>query len=74
VISAEYCQVLAQYNAWINAKLYDLCCTIDDAQRRRDRGAFFGSVHNTLNHIMYGDLAFMSRLTGDPAIVPELRC
>ena len=35
-------------------------------------GAFFGSIHGTLNHIVYGDLAFLSRFTGDPAAPPKL--
>lgn len=63
---------MAEYNRWMNARLYDLCASISDEDRKRDRGAFFGSIHSTLNHILYGDLAFMSRFTGDPSAVPEL--
>ena len=29
------------------------------------------SIYLTLNHITYGDLAFMSRFIGVPAVVPE---
>jgi uncharacterized damage-inducible protein DinB len=72
MITAEYCRVMTDYNAWMNERLYALCGSIDDADRRSDRGAFFGSIHRTLNHVMYSDLAFMSRFTGDPAVVPEL--
>ena len=43
-----------------------------DAERRRDRGAFFGSIHGTLNHLLYADLAWLSRFTGEPAEVPPL--
>ncbi len=43
-----------------------------DDELRADRGAFFGSVYATLNHIAYGDLAFLARLTGEPKVVPEL--
>ena len=39
---------------------------------RAERGAFFGSIYATLNHIAYADLAFLSRFTGEPAVVPEL--
>lgn len=63
---------MAEYNYWMNSRLYDLCNAISDNSRRKDRGAFFGSIHGTLNHILYGDLAFMSRFTGDPTKVPEL--
>jgi uncharacterized damage-inducible protein DinB len=72
MISADYCHVMTGYNQWMNERLYALCHTVDDTERKRDRGAFFGSIHRTLNHILYGDLAFMSRFTGDPAVVPEI--
>lgn len=63
---------MAAYNLWMNERLYYLCRSIDDAERTSDKGAFFGSIHSTLNHILYGDLAFMSRFTGVPEAVPEL--
>ena len=63
---------MADYNQWMNDRLYDVCATISDVDRKADRGAFFGSIHKTLNHILYGDLAFLSRFTGDPVGVPEL--
>ena len=72
MISVHYCHTMAQYNSWMNDRLYDTCATLPDTERKKDLGAFFGSIHNTLNHILYGDLAFMSRFTGDPAQVPEL--
>jgi uncharacterized damage-inducible protein DinB len=72
MITADYCRVMTDYNAWMNERLFDLCRSIDDIDRKKDSGAFFGSIHATLNHILYGDLAFMSRFTGDPAVVPAL--
>ncbi|MCH9675285.1 MAG: DinB family protein [Gammaproteobacteria bacterium] len=63
---------MADYNAWMNQRLFAVCGQLDDAERKRDKGAFFGSVHRTLNHILYGDLAFMSRFTGVPPEVPAL--
>jgi uncharacterized damage-inducible protein DinB len=72
MITAAYCRVMTDYNHWMNARLFALCHSIDDVERKADRGAFFGSIHRTLNHILYADLAFMSRFTGDPAVVPAL--
>lgn len=72
MITAEYCRMMADYNMWMNQRLFELCRSIEDAQRKSDQGAFFGSIQGTLNHILYGDLAFMSRFTGDPVVVPEL--
>lgn len=72
MITSEYCRVMADYNMWMNERLFELCRSIDDAERKNDKAVFFGSIHGTLNHILYGDLAFMSRFTGNPAVVPEL--
>jgi uncharacterized damage-inducible protein DinB len=72
VITAAYCATLARYNQWMNARLYALCATLPDAELRADRGAFFKSIYATLNHIAYADLAFLSRFSGDPPVVPEL--
>ena len=72
MISPDAAQTLARYNAWMNARLFATCATLDEAELHADRGAFFRSIHATLNHIAYADLAFLSRFTGDPAEVPEL--
>lgn len=57
-------QLLADYNAWMNERLYAVCATLSDEERKRDRGAFFKSIHGTLNHILWGDRAWMTRFTG----------
>ncbi len=72
MIDASYCTAMAEYNRWMNERLYAACSSISDGERKEDKAAFFGSVHRTLNHILYGDLAFMSRFTGNPSVVPEL--
>jgi uncharacterized damage-inducible protein DinB len=72
VIDAAYCATFARYNEWMNRRLYATCATLSEEERRRDRGAFFKSIHSTLNHIVYADLAFLSRFTGTPPEVPEL--
>ena len=72
MISAEYAQTLGRYNEWMNSRLFALCATLPEAELHADRGAFFKSIYATLNHIAYADLAFLSRFTGVPAVVPEL--
>lgn len=71
MITREHCQMTARYNEWMNSRLYALCATVPESELRKDRGAFFKSIYLTLNHIAYGDLAFLSRFTGVPAVVPE---
>lgn len=53
---------LARYNRWMNEKLYALAATLSDEERRRPMGAFFGSIHATLNHVLLGDRIWLSRL------------
>ncbi|HQU16880.1 MAG TPA: DinB family protein [Gammaproteobacteria bacterium] len=72
MITTDYCRTMAEYNQWMNSRLYALCENLPEPDLYADRGAFFKSIYGTLNHIMYADLAFLSRFTGDPAIVPEL--
>lgn len=61
----EQYRALARYNRWANRKLYALTAELDDGERRRDRGAFFGSLHGTLNHLVLADRTWMLRFTGD---------
>jgi uncharacterized damage-inducible protein DinB len=56
--------LMADYNAWMNRKLYALAAEIPDAERKRDLGAFFESLHGTLNHLLFADLVFLARFTG----------
>jgi uncharacterized damage-inducible protein DinB len=53
---------MARYNAWFNARLYEACEGLDDAARKLDRGAFFGSIHRTLNHLIVADQIWLKRL------------
>jgi len=67
MIDREYCRMMAAYNRWMNERVYALCAGLDDADRRRDMGAFFRSVDGTLNHLLWADLIWLSRFTGRPA-------
>jgi uncharacterized damage-inducible protein DinB len=63
---------LARYNRWFNERLYDACERLPDEERQRDRGAFFGSIHRTLNHILWGDRIWLKRFAGQGADLPAL--
>jgi uncharacterized damage-inducible protein DinB len=56
---------LARYNTWMNRKLYAGAADLGDEQRKRNLGAYFGSVAGTLNHILIADRIWMARFTGD---------
>ncbi len=70
----SYYTVMAEYNQWMNERLYALCATLPDTLRKADRGAFFGSIHKTLNHLLYGDRVWLGRFTGNPFSAPEMGC
>jgi uncharacterized damage-inducible protein DinB len=64
VIGPEYCQAMAAYNGWMNRKLFESAARLPDADRKADRGAFFRSLHSTLNHILWGDRLWLGRFDG----------
>jgi uncharacterized damage-inducible protein DinB len=66
MIDVGYVQRLARYNRWQNENLYGVADGLPDAERKRARGAFFGSIHATLNHLLWADRIWMSRLAGTP--------
>jgi uncharacterized damage-inducible protein DinB len=54
-------RLFAKYNSWINERLYAACEQLNDEARKRERGAFFGSIHRTLNHIVVTDQIWLRR-------------
>ena len=63
MLSPHY-QMFGRYNAWANKRLYDAAAQLSNEQYRADRGAFFKSVHGTLNHLLATDRIWMQRFTG----------
>jgi uncharacterized damage-inducible protein DinB len=66
MISPAYVRTMAEYNAEMNRRLYGSAARLSDAERRAPRGAFWGSIHGTLTHILWGDQQWMSRFDGWP--------
>ena len=71
MITPAYVQRMALYNRWQNRSLYGASDTLSDAQRREVLGAFFGSIHGTLNHLLWGDRTWMARFAGWPRPAPK---
>jgi uncharacterized damage-inducible protein DinB len=55
---------MARYNRWQNENLYSAADRLSETEWRRVRGAFWGSIHKTFNHLLWGDQKWMSQLTG----------
>jgi uncharacterized damage-inducible protein DinB len=66
MITPGYARAMAAYNRWQNENQYAAAGTLSDAARKEPRGAFFGSIHGTLNHLLWGDQIWMSRFAGTP--------
>ena len=62
-LATQY-QAFARYNTWMNNNLYNLAARLSDAERKRDVGAFFGSIHATLSHLLLTDRVQLGRFVG----------
>lgn len=61
MITPQYAVTMAKYNSWQNRQLLDVVEVMDEAALTKDRGAFFGSILGTLNHLLWADLLWLSR-------------
>lgn len=71
-LSAPF-QLLASYNQWMNQKLYEAAGTLSAEAIAEDRGAFFGSILGTLNHLVVADRLWLKRFAAQPAIGASLQ-
>ena len=69
----DHFKLLATYNQWMNAKMYDAAGRLSAEERAKDRGAFFGSILGTLNHILVGDTIWLKRFATHPSCRTSLR-
>ena len=58
--------LMADYNRWLNRRMYDAACTLSEEEIKKDRGAFFGSIFQTLGHIAAGDTIWLHRFSMHP--------
>jgi uncharacterized damage-inducible protein DinB len=66
MITPAYVRTMATYNAEMNRRLYGAAGRLGEAERRASNGAFWGSIHGTLVHILWGDHQWMSRFDNWP--------
>lgn len=64
MLTKEYCMMMARYNAWQNRGLRKILQDLPPDELNKDRGAFFGSIFATVNHILWADTMWMSRFEG----------
>ncbi|QUI61784.1 damage-inducible protein DinB [Pseudoalteromonas sp. A22] len=56
-------ELMADYNRWMNEKLYEVVSGLSATELHQDRGAFFGSIMGSLNHILVADIIWLKRYT-----------
>ena len=66
MITPAYIRTMAAYNAEMNRRLFSAAARLSEEERRMPRGAFWGSIHGTLTHILWGDQQWMSRFDNWP--------
>lgn len=58
----QLARVFAHYNEWMNDQLFSIAKLLSDDELKAPRGAYFGSIHRSLDHILFGDRVWMNRL------------
>lgn len=66
-------KLMADYNRWMNENLYGAASALSADQLAEDRGAFFGSLLGTFNHLMVGDTVWLRRFARHPSQFPSLQ-
>lgn len=61
----QHFSMMAAYNRWANARLYEAAGELTSEELNRDVGAFFKSMIGTLNHLLVADRIWMKRFTGE---------
>lgn len=63
--------MIFQHNLWANLRLLESCAALTDEQLGSTISGSFGSIHNTLQHIVTAERSYFSRIsTGKPVRRP----
>jgi len=57
----------------MNSRFYRVAQKLDAEELVQDRGAFFGSILETLNHLIVADTIWLQRMAQHPSQFPSLR-
>ena len=59
--------LLASYNEWMNSRLYSVAASLSTDELTQNKGAFFGSLLGTLNHLVVADRIWLRRFSAHPS-------
>ena len=63
----QHFELMAEYNQWMNEKVYGAAGNLSNSALLEDRRSFFGSILGTLNHIVVADRIWLKRFAAQPA-------
>jgi len=72
MIDTTYARTMARYDRWQNRSLVMAADKMTDEERWQNRGAFFGSIAETLNHILWDHRIWLARQRGDAETASEI--
>lgn len=72
VMTPQTAALMAHYNRWMNERMFDAAASLDAASLTVERGAFFGSILGTLNHIAVADTIWLHRFARHEAAFTTL--
>ena len=67
-MTPSLCALYADYNRSLNLRLYEAAAKLSAEELTKERGAFFGSLFNTMNHIAVADLLWLHRFVTLPGL------
>lgn len=70
-ITVDWLRMMARFSRWRTERMIASCDTLDDAARKQDRGLFFGTIHSTVDHVLWADRIWLWRF--DAAERPAAR-
>jgi uncharacterized damage-inducible protein DinB len=71
-MTPQIASLMAEYNRWMNERIYAAAATLDAETLAADKGAFFGSVLGTLNHIAVADTIWLHRFAQNETSLSSL--
>ena len=66
-------RLMARYGTWMNEHLIDVAGKLTPEALLAERGAFFGSILGTLNHLVVADTIWLKRFADQPDRWPALQ-
>ncbi len=64
MITTDHARTMARYNRWQNRSLMQAAESLPHDLLTEEKGAFWGSILKTLNHILWADRIWMARFEG----------